>query len=156
MKAWKLITAAALLAAIAVPATGTASEHGTGCQNPYAKMLQPDGGQLIVNGLVVQTGTGAQLTLSTTGTIDVVIEHDCAIQVDLTVTKTGPGAPTVIHQKSWAPLDCHKSTITEKVAIGLDGGTYQFDLNGVACTGRKLRSDGHGGTIVDPPLPTVA
>lgn len=152
MKTWKLITAVAMLAALALPGVGMADGHGAGCEDPFAKILQPDGGQVIVNGIVVQSGTGQQLSLSTTGTIDVVIEHDCAIMVDLKVTKTGPGAPTVIHQNSWSPLPCDHGQLTDTVSIGLDGGTYQFDLTGMACTGRKFRSDGHGGTILDPPL----
>ncbi len=145
----RIIAAATIVMAVAAP---VASNAETNCENPYAKITQPDGGQLIVNGLVVQTGTGQQLTLSTTGTVDVVIEHECAQFLQLTVTKTGPGAPTAIHNNSWGPLDCGKGTITNVVKIGLDGGTYQFDVNGVSCAGRKLRSDGHGGTIIDPPL----
>lgn len=103
----------------------------------------------------MQTLGGQSLTLSTTGTIDVVIERECALQVDLTVTKTSPGAPILIHTNSWSPLGCEKRTIKDAVPIGLDGGTYQFDVNGMSCTGRKLRSDGHGGAVVDPPLPNL-
>jgi len=90
--------------AVAVPIAGHADTDP--CADPFAKITQPDGGQLIVNGLVVQSGTGQSLTLSTTGTIDVVIQHSCALEVKLTVTKTSPGAPTVIHQNQWSPLDC--------------------------------------------------
>lgn len=151
-KSWiaRTLVATSIAAALVAPA----ASHAT-CQNPYVKILQPNGGQVIVNGLAVQTAGGQSLTLSTTGTIDVVIEHECAIQADLTVTKTAPGAPTVIHTSSWAPLGCDRGTIKDVVSIGLDGGTYQFDVGGVSCDGRKLRSDGHGGTVIDPPLPQL-
>lgn len=149
----RMAAAAVLVVAVVAPVAGRAASDP--CQNPYVKMLQPSGGQLIVNGTTVSTPGGQSLTLSTTGTIQVKLEHGCAFEVDLKVTKTGPGAPSVIHTNHWGPLGCDVGTKTDTVAIGLDGGTYQFDVSGMACTGRKLRSDGHGGTVVDPPLPTV-
>lgn len=152
-KSWiaKVLVAASITAALVAPAASQAQ----GCQDPSIKILQPNGGQVIVNGLAVQAAGGQSLTLSTTGTIDVIIEHDCAFQVDLKVTKTAPGSPTVIHTNSWSPLACDKGTLKDVVMIGLDGGNYQFDVNGVSCEGRKLRSDGHGGTVIDPPLPSL-
>lgn len=148
----RLIAMATIIMAIAAPGSSNAEET---CANPYVKILQPSGGQVIVNGPIASVPGGQSFTLSTTGTIDVVIEHGCAVEVDLVVTKTAPGAPAVVHQNHWAPLDCATGKLTDVVTIGLDGGSYQFDVNGMACTGRKLRSDGHGGTIVDPPLPVV-
>lgn len=144
----RMLTVAALAAALAAPVAGRAD-----CSNPYAKITQPSGGQVVVNGMVVTSVGGQSLSLSTSGTIEVKIEHDCAYSLDLVVTKTGPGSPTTIHSRHWEPLPCDFGTLSETVIIGLDGGTYRFDVSGVACGGRKLRSDGHGGTIIDPPLP---
>lgn len=152
MKTWKLISAATMLAALAVPVTGGAADP---CDEPYVKLLQPAGGQVVANGIVVQSGTGQSLSLSSTGTIDVVIEHSCAVVVDLTVTKKSPTGDTVIHTKNWAGLPCGVAKLSDTVTIGLDGGQYQFDLGGNPCTGRKFRSDGQGGTILDPPLPNI-
>jgi hypothetical protein len=152
MKAWKLISAAALLAALAAPVSGSAANP---CDDPYVKLLQPSGGQVVVNGVVVQTAGGQSLTLSSTGTIDVVIEHACANLVTLTVTKQSPLGDTVIHTNSWDGLHCDIGKLTDTVTIGLDGGQYRFDLGGNSCIGRKFRSDGHGGTVLDPPLPQL-
>lgn len=152
MKAFKLITAAAMLAALAVPTAGSAANA---CDDPYVKLLQPQGGQVVVNGISIQSGTGQSVTLSSTGYMDVLIQHSCALEVELTVTKTSPGAPTVIHQNSWTGLSCEVGELSDSVNIGLDGGTYQFDLGGKPCTGRKFRSDGHGGTVLDPPVPNI-
>lgn len=128
--------------------------QAAGCAAPVGRITSPQGGQVIVNGQIVQTPLGQSLTLSTSGFIQVTIEHDCVAFFDLTVRRTTPGAdPQVIHTAHLSGFGCEAGTLTEQVEIGLNGGSYEFSLTGQTCDGKKLRGDGHGGTVVDPPLP---
>lgn len=151
-----LATAVVMGACALGTATVGAPAQAADCTGqPYAQITQPDDGQLVVNGGPIPIPVGQSLTISTTGSVDVVIDVSCVEVLDLVVTKTAPGDPTVIHESSRVLETCDEHTVTEPVEIGLDGGQYRFDVSGISCQGRKLRTDGHGGTVVDPPLPRL-
>lgn len=152
----RLAAAAVLTAGLAATTAPGRAEVGD-CndrETTFAKLLQPQGGTATVNAGPAGThnlaigGPVPSVTLSFTGTIDVVIEHSCLLQMSLDVTKDGGG---LVHHKEWN-LACEHETKTEPVNIGLDGGTYTFQLSGTSCSGRPMRGDGGGGVVADPPL----
>jgi hypothetical protein len=61
------------------------------------------------------------------------------------------GNPIAIHHKDWS-LACEHAQQTEPVTIGLDGGTYKFQLNGTSCGGFGFKHTPEGGLVGDPPL----
>ncbi|HVL91458.1 MAG TPA: hypothetical protein VM841_14615 [Actinomycetota bacterium] len=147
---------AALGTGLLVPSSSVAQGQ---CQRgeTAAKFTQPEGGQLSANthlGGIAYTLPGSTtplaVMLSTTGEVEVEIQHRCVQALRLIVYKDGEQAP--IHTNAWANLSCDEGVINDIVEIGLDGGSYRFELEGVGCDGSKLRSDGQGGLIVDPPL----
>ncbi|HEX9697633.1 MAG TPA: hypothetical protein VGB64_15125 [Actinomycetota bacterium] len=149
-----MIAVAALGAGLLVPSAASAVECGRG--TTFAKFVQPEGGQLSANthlGGIAYTAPAAavpSVMLSTTGQIEVKIEHKCLQAMRLTVYKDGVDAP--IHTNTWDPLSCEEAVTTDTVNIGLDGGTYKFVLDGLGCEGVPLTPTEHGGLVGDPPL----
>lgn len=150
-----VIAVAALGAGLLVPTGASAADCVRG--QTLAEFIQPKGGQVSANthlGGIAYTlpNSPAPLAvmLSTTGQIQVEIRHACLLSLTLTVFKDGVAAP--IHQRTWEPLSCEEATKTDTVNIGLDGGSYRFVLDGTGCDGIKVRSDGQGGLVADPPL----
>lgn len=151
------LTLAATLVTTAVP-TAQASDAPDCTQRNtnWAKLLQPQSGQATVNAGPAGTynlstgGPVPSVTLSFTGTMDVVIEHSCLKTMSLDVYKDGN--PVAIHHKDWTELSCEHAQKTEPVTIGLDGGTYKFWLNGTSCNGLGFKHTPEGGIVGDPPL----
>lgn len=127
--------------------------------NTFARFLQPASGQATVNAGPAGTytlssgGPVPSVTLSFTGTMDVVIEYSCLRTMGLTVTKDDPtgGPATVVHTAAWK-LECEHATKTEPVTIGLTGGQYHFALDAISCTGIGFKHTPEGGLVGDPPL----
>ena len=148
----RILSAVVIAATLMAPGLSKATDP---CEDPHATILQPANGQLVVDNTTLLSGTPLDsASFSTTGTINVVVEQSCALYLRLVVTKETPTGAVVIHDNTW-DTDCGLGEHTETVAIGLDGGRYHFDVTGMSCLGRKFRSDGHGGTILDPPLPQL-
>lgn len=148
-----------LMLSLVGPFSASAS-HTLNCNDrgaPFAKFLQPQGGQVSVTtqaGTTTVTAAPAapvgSLSLSTTGTIDVKIEYACLSKLTLDVYKDGNPAPVY---SSANVKECEHATQTDIVPIGLDGGKYTFSLGGVTCSGAPIKRDDHGGFVGDPPLP---
>lgn len=157
----RTIRAAVLMALVAGALASSQAHAAPNCfdrQAIFAKLIQPDGGQVSVTsqaGVTTVTLPAAPLPvtpvmLSTTGEIEVKIDHQCMKTLRLTVTKDGN--PTPVFDQTWE-TGCDRATHTVMVPIGLDGGTYQFQTNGTSCSGLPVRTDGRGGVVGDPPLP---
>lgn len=153
--------APAILAVIALAAFAPAqAEHTPDCNlrgATFAKWIQPEGGQASVTtqaGVVAYTVPGAptapSVSLSTTGNIEVKAEHACVKVLRVTVFKDGN--PTAIYDQA-SEKGCGHAVHTAMVPIGLDGGSYQFQLSGFSCNGQPLKFDDRGGFVGDPPLP---
>lgn len=151
--------ALAVLALALVSPVAAGASHTLNCNDrgaPFAKFLQPQGGQATVNtqaGSASVTASGVpipSLTFSTTGTMDVKIEYACLKLLTLDVYKDGNTTPIY---SSVTEKSCEHATQTDVVTIGLDGGQYRFSLGGTTCSGAPIKRDDHGGFVGDPPLP---
>ena len=152
----KLFPALFLLAALLVPGAGHATANcSDGSLPTYARFVQPEDGMIQAQTgptgvLTLQTGgVTPSVFLSTTGQITVEIEQSCLLTLVLTVFKDGQTSP--VYTNSWQP-ECTQSNILDEVNIGLDGGSYNFQLSGTACNGKPLRTNGKGGVVGDPPI----
>lgn len=154
---------AASLAALAAPVAGhAATDFDPECGRPpagkpiHAEFTQPEDGKLVIEhpagtvslGTGDPAGIGTGVVLSTNGTITVQIAHGCVDYMRLTVKKGG----AVIHAED-IDTTCEETTTSRTVNIGLDGGEYTFQLEGLGCNAKPLipTSDGH--YVGDPPLP---
>ncbi len=132
-----------------------ADEH-PGCGE--ASFLSPDDGQVNVN---TQAGNTSQDTgssvqgffVSTTGFIEVEIEHHCLHFLFLEVFKVeADGTLTSFHDNTFRPGCSDEGIVTDEVPIGLDAGEYQFTLYWRDCENAE-GGDGRRPVGVDPPLP---
>lgn len=150
-----LLVAAILAGTLTVPA----ARSETLCQGPdtFGRFLKPSDGQVYVQtqiGNQQTSGQGQAVYVSTTGTVEVVVEHQCVLSLTLTVVKQTPGVgPQIVYTRTWQPLDCGYGQKSDDVPVGLDGGDYDFELSGTSCNGKPIRPDGKGGFVGDPPLP---
>ena len=153
-----VVALAAIALTASVGTTGARAEHVPNCNDRgsnFARFLQPKSGQATVNAGPAGTytlstgGPVPSVTLSFTGSMDVVIEHSCLRALSLDVYKDGSTTP--IHHADFAP-ECAHTTTTEPVTIGLDGGSYSFVLGGTSCTGIGFKNTPEGGLVGDPPL----
>lgn len=157
----RVATAAALTLMASTLAAGVQAAESTDppdCNQRgqvFAKLLQPKSGQATVNAGPAGTHTLSvgdpvpSLTLSFTGTMDVVIEHSCLRTMSLDVYKDGN--PVAIHHADFTP-ECTHDTTTEPVTIGLDAGEYRFALDGTSCSGIGFKHTPEGGLVGDPPI----
>lgn len=157
----RLLVLAVVAAAVAVPVAGSADPvtDPSMCFNrghaTFAKFIRPQGGMLQAQTtptgtLTLQSGGPVPAVfLSTTGVIDVEVEHACMRSLSLRVFKNGNPAP--VYSSDWIS-ECQHTTRVEQVAIGLDGGSYEFQVTGAACNGAPVRGDGQGGVVGDPPI----
>lgn len=149
--------ALALFTALALPGAGAFAEsHPAVCTRgeDAATITNPQGGKLSVQHQAgaITLGTSAPTqgaVVSTTGTIKVEVKHSCMDKLRLIVKKDG----AVIHDQV-SDVECDKDLVmTQTVNIGMNGGEYTFELQGVTCDGRGIKGDGNGHYVVDPPLP---
>lgn len=160
----RIVLRTALVFALSVAAlsTGSVQADTVNCfdrQSIYAKLLQPSGGQVSATtqaGVVTYSlpitidPTPPTVFVSSTGEIEVKIEHQCLRTLRLTVHKDGN--PVAIYDQTWEK-PCDHAIHTVMVPIGLDAGTFQFQASGVSCSGLPVTPDGRGGVVGDPPLP---
>ncbi|MEO7818179.1 MAG: hypothetical protein ABIS18_03415 [Actinomycetota bacterium] len=142
---------------LVVPGSGQASIQGCTDQSEptFANFIRPDGGKIQVQsgptGVLTITTAGVlpSVFISTTGQIEVEIQYGCLNAMNLEVYKEGNSTP--IYTNNWT-YACGAGTQLDSVNIGLDGGSYSFQLTGLTCSNKPLRGDGHGGYVADPPL----
>ena len=154
----RLMPVAVLAAALLLPLGASADPTGDctrGSHPIFGELIRPQDGMVQAQttptgALSVQTGVTLPATfVSTTGQIEVEFEYACLQSLTLTVTKEGE--PTPVHTNTF-DVACEHDTGTDVVEIGLDAGTFSFELSGTTCTGAPITSDGRGGFVADPPV----